>query len=585
MSEEEFEDGVLTGDNEAFLAELAEQAQAFFMSIMNGDYCIEDGYPDLGGWTNYAAQVVDAYREAYHESGEDRIAAQKAASLKYRELIRTEKRLLTLMSAREHARAVEPVQEAAPPPTFLELMPPLAPEAQLDYSLGRDVCGGWYDNLVEWSVARSPISYRGHIEGIVLWIMSTVAARRIVLHYAKPTYTPLLIALVGRSSVWAKSTALRIAKNLFEQSGLDYLLLDTDPTPAAFWLRLSGIVPENYAVMSPEEKERIALELAFAAQHGWIYDEFGAKLDAMLNEKSPYADFHRILRVIDDCEGSYAPETIVRGVRRVRNPYLALLAGLTPKDLRKHAKRGASIWTDGTLGRIGLSYAYLKDGEEPPYGEPPLGRLIVPGEYVRPLAEWHHRLGVPRADIRATNNDKIPYAYEPIKLPETELFFGKGAREAHSMYFKTLRTMSWRNKDNDDLDSTYSRLPELALRIAMLFASFEASPTVNLSHYARAQQIAESWRASAHELYSEINTPDPSETVNTEARIMRQFVTKGWLTPRDLAGPCGIDTVQARSWCENLYIAGALMRERTQSGTYRYARPGTPPKERKGAKA
>lgn len=580
MSELEENGATHESDNDAFLAALAEQAQAFFMSIMNGDYRIEDGYPDLGGWTHYAAQVVDAYREAFYEHDEDRVEAQKAASLKYRELLRTEKQLVLLMSARERTVKITP-QDVTPLEEY-ELMQPLPQEAQADFSLGKDICGGWYDHFVEWASLWSPISYKGHIESIAVWILSTVAARRIVLHYLKPRYTPLFIGLIGYSSTWAKSTVIGIADDVFKQAGLNYLLLDTDPTPAAFWRRLSGVVPDNYDVLSEHAKERVNLELAFSGQNGWPFDEFGERLTAMLNDKSAYADYHRILRAIDDCKDSYSPETIVRGIERVNKPYLALLAGMTPPDMRKHAKRGAPIWTDGLLGRFGLSYPNIPEDEEPPYGEPPLGKRVVPSDLVLPLARWHQRLGVPRVEPTKTNNDKIPFTYAPVNLPETELFFGAGVRELYSLYFKHMRSMAWKNP-NKDFNATYHRLPELALRAAMLFASFEASPTVEMRHFARAQQIAEGWRESTHNLYNAVNTPEPSETVNVEARIMRQFASKkdGWLTPRDIAGPCGLDTVQARSWCENLYIAGALMREATQTGTYRYARPGTPPRERK----
>lgn len=81
----------------------AKEAQSFFLRVMNGDYEIIEGYPELGLYNPYAIEVVDAYSNAYHVSGQDKVAANKAASLKYRELLRTDKDLVILMSAREYA--------------------------------------------------------------------------------------------------------------------------------------------------------------------------------------------------------------------------------------------------------------------------------------------------------------------------------------------------------------------------------------------------------------------------------------------------------------------------------------------------
>ena len=52
----------------------------------------------------------------------------------------------------------------------------------------------------------------------------------------------------------------------------------------------------------------------------------------------------------------------------------------------------------------------------------------------------------------------------------------------------------------ENLHGLYGRLPTQALKIAILLATIDtpAAPAITLAYYARAQAIAETWRASAH---------------------------------------------------------------------------------------
>jgi hypothetical protein len=55
--------------------------------------------------------VVDAYCEAYQENDENKKVARKAASSKFRELLKADKQLIILMSAGATAH-IEPKQQA-----------------------------------------------------------------------------------------------------------------------------------------------------------------------------------------------------------------------------------------------------------------------------------------------------------------------------------------------------------------------------------------------------------------------------------------------------------------------------------------
>src|SRR5207248_11561637 len=52
----------------------------------------------------------------------------------------------------------------------------------------------------------SPRAYDGFHEAVGLWILSTIAARRVALAHGGRRYTPLFIALTARTSLYSKST-------------------------------------------------------------------------------------------------------------------------------------------------------------------------------------------------------------------------------------------------------------------------------------------------------------------------------------------------------------------------------------------
>ena len=151
-------------------------------------------------------------------------------------------------------------------------------------------------------------------------------------------HTNLYIALVGRSSITAKSTAAQIGKEVLISAGLDYLLLPDTTTPQKMIHDMSGKVPDNYLEMTIKQKERVKKKLAFAGQKGWYYEEFGMFVSAMMRSDGVMADFRGHLRRFDDTPVQFENATLSRGNEIVERPYLALLAILTPADLNPHIK-------------------------------------------------------------------------------------------------------------------------------------------------------------------------------------------------------------------------------------------------------
>ncbi len=451
--------------------------------------------------------------------------------------------------------------------------PPLPEEVALPEEAGAGACE-WLDAYLEYSRRWSPLAYEGFHEAVALWLLSTVAARRVLIPFGGRTYTPLFIALVARTSLYAKSTTARIARRTLRAAGLDWLLLPDESTPQKMISEMAGNrVPEDYESLPQIERERLRRSLAFAGQRGWFYEEFGQKVATMSREDGPMAEFRGILRRMNDCDTSYEYGTIGRGKDRIDWPYLALLANMTPADMRPLAKRGAALWADGTWARF--AFVTPPAGEERPRGRFPGGDEAIPPRLWEPLKQWHERLGVPAVNIQPVKDMKGVETghYRVVRgaLPEQRCTLDATVTDAYYAYFFALQDLILQSPQ--DLDGNYVRFPEKALRIAALFASLENDGRIQHRHWARAQAITERWRKSLHALIEQLNETEPSQTVQNEDRILQFVAKRGQVTAREVRQYFkGLDSGQVKATLDSLVRAGMLEVEQ-DAKTVRYLTP------------
>jgi hypothetical protein len=447
-------------------------------------------------------------------------------------------------------------------------MPELLESAQLPKDLGADA-SHWLDGYVDFSRRWSPRAYGGFHVACGLWVLSVVAGRRVVLHLGPPRYTPLYIALVARTSLFVKSTTADIAVDVLRATGLDWLLAADDCTPQRFIRSLTLRIPPDFDELPAETQARIELQLGLAGSRGWFYEEFGQKLSQMTREGSFMADFKGILRRFDDCKERYEYATIGRGVDTVERPYLALLACLTPADLEPVSKRGASMWSDGFFARFAFVSPHRDERKRDRF---PDGERAIPSELTRPLKEWHERLGVPEAVIEDVYDDerkKTGRKEATVKpLEPATCTLADRVVDAYYNYHDALLDLIERS-ENTDLDGNYTRFAEKALRVAILLASLENDNHIEMKHWARAQEIAESWRADLHALYHQLNEPDVSEREQQEEKVLQILRRHGQQTAANVARYIrGLDTGSTSVILENLARGGMVNSEKTQRTTY-----------------
>ena len=93
---------------------------------------------------------------------------------------------------------------------------PLAPALPKKAILPTHLAAGaapWLEAYISHSATWSPRGASHFHAGIGLWMLSTVAARRIGLELGHMVYPSLFIALIARSTLYAKTTTAKIGKH------------------------------------------------------------------------------------------------------------------------------------------------------------------------------------------------------------------------------------------------------------------------------------------------------------------------------------------------------------------------------------
>jgi len=397
----------------------------------------------------------------------------------------------------------------------------------------------WLNDYVAFSRHWSPRSYEGYHEAMGLWVLSTVAARRVVGYLGGANYTNLSIIIAGVSSLNAKTTAAKVATGLLERAGADYLMTPDKSTPQSF---IKGLVADWDK--SDDLDDFGEKRLAFQGQRGWFYEEFGGGLNAMLRQDGVMADFRGILREFDDCPKRYESMTISRGSEMIFNPYLAMMGNCTPADLRKVANKGNALWGDGFLARWGFVC--------PEMGAPikrdkfPLGEMTFPNNLLTTLYDWHSRLGIPEIDKQAKK--VYPTITKMTITSEVEGLFYDYNNKLLDIIEGGLHS---------DLQPIYARFHSKALRIAILLASLDGL-TVEARHWWRACQIAENWRMGLHNLYSQVNAAEADKAKELEDKIYEMIQKRGRVTAREAGQYCNKSAKEVSATLEAMFNSGLI---------------------------
>jgi len=349
-------------------------------------------------------------------------------------------------------------------------------------------------------------------------------------------------------------------------------------TPEKFLKNLAGMyVPENYDALDEGQKEVVRLKLAHCGQRGWYYSEFGQLLREIADGRGRNALFKSILLRMDDCELSSQYDTIGRDLEEIQFPYLTVLGTMTPECMRPYAGSESPLWGDGFYARFAFCCVPLNrrktqwDLEREQF---PTDEGHFPVEVVQPLRDFHGRLGLRWCEIEMAEHEKgerYRVVRGPVEeYPLTVLSLDAGARRALNDYGNAL---ALRAQDDElaQFRSYYSRLRDKTLRMATLFAALQGGGRVEVRHVARAQQVAEQFRRSIHQLGAHLSQGGLSLGA-LDDRIVRLLVEKnGPLTAWEVSQYVwNLDAKRARERLDALAASGVIVK-REERHTVRYS--------------
>jgi Protein of unknown function (DUF3987) len=541
---------------------------------------IETGYPpdplpDIGGYTWLLQTIAKVMLDAPHQLAREgmlKAIRHHPNNKPYDDLL---KRGFDPQPAKPPVKQRSDPQREKPA-SGVEIIPEEITAPPLDYSildpeLARGACPWLDEEYVPFSRIWSPRAPDIHHIGCGLWVLSTIAMRRLAAQEGRVMQpTPLYIQLVAPSSVWGKTTTARIAVDLLERLGLDWVLSPNMVTPEKFLKNMATMtVPANYGALNDKQKEQVRKKLAHCGQRGWYYSEFGQLLREMSDSKGRNALFKSILLRMDDCEKTSRYDTIGRDLEEIHLPYLTLLGTMTPDCMKAYSGRSSSSWGDGFYARFAFCCVPLHRKKTQDDLEQEHFPLIggMGGDYtytiLLPLLDFHERLKMHTCQVEAIEDERGRIeGYKAIRLPMndypvTVLDLSFDARQALNDYGNALALRA-QDDDLEQFRSYYSRLRDKTLRIATLFAALQQCRLIELRHIARAQQIAEQFRQSIHQLGAHISRSG-SASQQQEDKILNMLERKGPLTVREIAQCTSFDVDTIRKKLDALIKDGDIL--------------------------
>jgi hypothetical protein len=398
-------------------------------------------------------------------------------------------------------------------------VPALPESARLAPDLQRagQEAGCWLNDYLAYAAdvsERTPWLFH---EAIGLWIGSLAVARRLRLRLRHGDLYPNLYVLgVASTTLYAKSTALDIASRLIHEC-FPHLLFANDFTPEAMLADLAGREPANLNSADLTERDRdLWLQgRHFAAQRGLIAEEASALLAGL--RRDYMTGMAELLLRLYDCPDLYRRNTRGAGFIVVRKAYLSIIGMTTPARLQGAEVRTA--WHDGLFARFALLTP--ETAPERPAEDHERSRPAYPPHLVETLTRLAHDL-LP-----------IPAYPAPVEAKDVEL--SDEARAAWWRYYVavTYDLLTGDQPPDGRLWGCYGRLPAQALKVALILAGLDwashkpAAPRITLEHYARAQTIVESWRASAHRLLNTLAGSQVAAEHSREDRVLQRIRSAG----------------------------------------------------------
>lgn len=456
--------------------------------------------------------------------------------------VRADKNVATLM-----AGALEP---SSTPVTTVPALPPRFAELQSQ----AEPCAQWLDDYIAFGRAAAPMTPRSFHEAAALYAVSTIIARRIYLRVSTGAIYPNLFMLfVAPSSIYRKTTGMKLISQLFKQCGLGYMLLPQKMTPEAFVAELATGVPPPSA--DPKILDSWLKERAFAAQRSWMLDEASRLFRSMKSDA--YAALLELMLDLYECPEDITERTIGRGRTSISSAYLSFFGATTP-DMSGRYLASQELWGSGLWPRFILiqpdepaTYQFFPDAIDFPSSILHAFRAIAE-RFPTPIARWESV-----TDDDGTQQKRLQIYGEQ---PASHVVLADGVWDTWEAYDRALFDMVQAGAVRSPIDTAYQRLAKQTIKVAMILATMDgdsATVCVELRHLSRAITITERWRAMLHDMWEHGTQIEEERTAD---RIISMIADTGidGIATRDIYRTHHLKSEDGRKLLEELALSGQI---------------------------
>jgi len=207
----------------------------------------------------------------------------------------------------------------------------------------------WLNTYTNYAHQRAPMLPREFHESAGLWLLSLAIARRLMVAMPHDNIYPnLFILWVASTTIYSKSTGLKISREIAEEA-MPYLLLSNEFSPEGLLDDMAGKPPPNLMELPDVYRNAYEQSRKFSSRRGLVLDEASSLFAGL--KKDYNTGLAEALMRFYDCS-NHRGRTRGRGMAIVKDSYLCFLGATTETGIRQADITG--LWTSGLWPRFGL---------------------------------------------------------------------------------------------------------------------------------------------------------------------------------------------------------------------------------------
>lgn len=420
--------------------------------------------------------------------------------------------------------------------------PPLPEAARLPADLPGTAGPAWLTDYLVYARRKAPMTPPEYLEANGIWLLSLAIARRVYIHLHTRIYGNLYVIEVGDTSVYRKSTGLKLVYELADQA-MPHMRMPQQTTPEALIDQIAGVMPENYNLMTAKEQAIDSQGRRFSQQRGMVVDEISGLLAATKRDHMQGLD-ELLMNLYDGLRYVYVTRT--RGKTVIEDGQLSILGATTPFGLIESVS--LKDWMSGKLAR----YLMILPKDRPEFSLGEYG-IDAPPELITRLKKLHDALPAP------------PNIGEPDRTQTSiAASIDQAAIDAYNRYYQYVSYDAIAEESDTDrrLRGNYTRMHIQAMKVALIAAVTdwveaglpEGGPRITLGNWAFGQRLAEDCRDGLHRLMYQLNANGHAEI---GLRILHQL-RKRPLPLWDLARRTGIESKLLKATLDMLMESGQV---------------------------